>query len=74
MLWQLLTAPVSGLFWIAEQIEERATDQLAEQQNLQRRLTKLQVQLDLGDISEAEYASQEAEILALMAAEESDPA
>ncbi|NJK34292.1 MAG: gas vesicle protein GvpG [Oscillatoriales cyanobacterium SM2_2_1] len=70
MIWQLLTAPLSGLLWIAEQVEERATDQLDQQQNLSKRLTKLQVQLDLGDISESEYELQEAEILALMEAEE----
>ena len=28
MIWQLLTAPLDGLVWIAEQIEERATTEL----------------------------------------------
>jgi hypothetical protein len=72
MLWQLLTAPVSGLLWVAEQIEERAQADLDRQQNLQRQLTQLQIQLDLGEISEADYLVQESAILEAMTAQETD--
>jgi hypothetical protein len=72
MLWQLLTAPVSGLLWVAEQIEERAQADLDRQQNLQRQLTQLQIQLDLGEISEADYLVQESAILEAMTAPETD--
>jgi hypothetical protein len=69
MVWQLLTAPFEGLLWIAEQIEERATTELEKTENLQKRLTTLQLRLDLGDISEEDFVVQEQEILEAMQAE-----
>ncbi len=66
MVWQLLTAPFEGLIWIAEQIEERATAELEKTENLQKRLTTLQLRFDLGDISEEEFTVQEQEILEAM--------
>lgn len=68
MLWELLTAPVSGLLWIAETIEEKA---LAEQQkeNLHKKLMALQLQFDLGEISEAEFITQEQVLLEAIAAQ-----
>ncbi len=66
MIWQLLTAPFEGLVWIAEQIEERATDELDKKENLQKRLTSLQLRFDLGDISEEDFVVQEQEILEAM--------
>ena len=74
MVWQLLTAPLDGLLWIAEQIEERATAELEQKENLQKRLTSLQLRFDLGDISEADFVSQEQEILEAMEAELDDKA
>lgn len=72
MLWEILTAPVSGLLWVAEQIEERAQSDLDRQENLQRKLTKLQIQLDLGEISEDDYLIQEEVILEAMTAQSAD--
>jgi hypothetical protein len=69
MVWQLLTAPLDGLLWIAEQIEERATTELEKTENLQKRLTTLQLRFDLGDISEEDFVVQEQEILEAMEAE-----
>ena len=69
MIWQLLTAPLDGLVWIAEQIEERATEELEQQENLQKRLTTLQLKFVLGDISEEDFVVQEQEILEAMEVE-----
>jgi hypothetical protein len=69
MIWQLLTAPLDGLVWIAEQIEERATEELEQKENLQKRLTTLQLKFDLGDISEEDFVIQEQEILEAMEVE-----
>jgi hypothetical protein len=69
MLWQLLTSPLDGLIWIAEQIEERAVTELEKTENLQKRLTTLQLKFDLGDVSEADFVVQEQEILEAMEAE-----
>ena len=69
MVWQLLTAPLDGLLWIAEQIEERANEELQQKENLQKRLTSLQLRFDLGDISEEDFVVQEQEILEAMEVE-----
>lgn len=63
MVWQLLTWPAQSLIWIARQIQERAEAQLDQKQNLQKELTALQIQLDLGDIDEDTYTQREEEIL-----------
>ncbi|MGY2835981.1 gas vesicle protein GvpG [Thermostichus sp. MS-CIW-41] len=63
MVWQLLTWPAQSLLWLAEQIQERAEAQLDSKENLQKELTALQIQLDLGEIDEETYARREEEIL-----------
>lgn len=72
MVWQLLTWPAQSLLWLARQIQERAEAQLDTQENLQKELTALQIQLDLGEIDEATYTQREEEILRALAALE-DP-
>ncbi len=63
MVWQLLTWPAQSLLWLAEQIRERAEAQLDSKENLQKQLTALQIQLDLGEIDEETYTRREEEIL-----------
>lgn len=63
MVWQLLTWPAQSLLWLAEQIQERAEAQPDSKENLQKELTALQIQLDLGEIDEETYARREEEIL-----------
>ncbi|MDT7945420.1 MAG: gas vesicle protein GvpG [Cyanobacteriota bacterium PSP.bin.10] len=63
MVWQLLTWPAQSLLWLAEQIQERAEAQLDSKENLQKELTALQIQLDLGEVDEETYARREEEIL-----------
>lgn len=63
MVWQLLTWPAQSLFWLAGQIQERAEAQLDNKENLQKELTALQIQLDLGELDEATYTEREEEIL-----------
>lgn len=69
MVWQLLTWPLDGLLWIAETIEERATEELDQKENLQKRLTALQIRFDLGELEEAEFMAQEQEILEALEAQ-----
>ncbi len=63
MVWQLLTWPAQSLIWLARQIQERAEAQMDQKENLQKELTALQIQLDLGDIDEETYTRREEEIL-----------
>ncbi len=69
MVWQLLTWPLDGLLWIAETIDERASAEFNDKESLQKRLTALQIRLDLGDITEADYVEQEEVILEAMEAQ-----
>ncbi len=71
MVLRLLFAPVTGLGWIAEQIQERASAELDDKENLNKRLLALQLAFDMGDIPEDEFEEQEEELLlAIQALEE----
>ncbi|NBD32277.1 MAG: gas vesicle protein GvpG [Cyanobacteria bacterium] len=63
-----LTGPIEGVTWLGEQLLERASQELDEKENLNKRLLSLQLALDLGEISEEEYDEQEEEILLAMQA------
>jgi hypothetical protein len=67
MFLKLLTFPVSGplggIIWIGEQLLERASAELDDQQNLQKQLLALQLAFDIGDLSEEEFEIQEEELL-----------
>ncbi len=67
----LLFAPLTGLTWIAEQIQERVDTELNETENLQKRLLTLQLAFDMGEMDEEEFEQQEeALLLAIQAQEE----
>jgi hypothetical protein len=63
MIFRLLLAPITGLSWIAEQIQERADTELDDKENLGKRLLALQLAFDIGDIPEEEFEIQEEELL-----------
>ena len=63
MLLRLLFAPVTGLGWIAEQIQEHADAELDDKENLGKRLLALQLAFDMGEIPEDEFEAQEEELL-----------
>lgn len=72
MLFKLLFAPVTGLGWIAEQIQQRADAEFDATENLSKRLLALQLAFDMGDIPEDEFEVQEEELLlAIQALEDS---
>lgn len=58
-----LTAPITGIAWIAEQIQERVDAELDVKENLQKRLLSLQLAFDMGELEEAEFEAQEEELL-----------
>jgi hypothetical protein len=71
MVLRLLFAPITGLAWIAEQIQERADTELDDTENLSKRLLTLQLAFDMGEISEEDFEEQEeALLLAIQALEE----
>ncbi len=63
MVLRLLFAPITGLTWIAEQLQERVDAELDTKENLQKQLLSLQLAFDMGDMDEAEFEAQEEELL-----------
>lgn len=63
MVLRLLFAPITGLTWIAEQLQERVDAELDTKENLQKQLLSLQLAFDMGEMDEAEFEAQEEELL-----------
>jgi len=57
-----LKLPVKGFEWIMKQIQTMADEELLNDQPWKERLIELQMMLEVGDISEADYAEQEAQV------------
>lgn len=72
MVLRLLFAPVTGLGWIAEQIQEHAAAELDDKENLHKRLLALQLAFDMGEIPEDEFEEQEEELLLAIQAMEDE--
>lgn len=72
MLLRLLAAPVtlpiSGFRFILTQVAEMAERELYDEDRIRDDLLLLQVRFDDGEITEAEYLDQEAEIIARLRA------
>jgi hypothetical protein len=69
-LLTLPLAPVRGVAWIGEVLQEEAERQLAEAESPERRLAELDVLRASGEVSEEEAAAIEAEIIEAMLARE----
>ena len=55
-----LRLPVSGFTWVMRQIQTMADEELLNDQVWKERLIELQMMLEVGDISEEDYAREEA--------------
>jgi hypothetical protein len=73
MILRLLFAPVTGIAWIAEQIQERAEAELDNRENLHKRLLALQLAFDMGELSEEDFEEQEEALLLAIEAIAEDP-
>lgn len=54
--------PVAGFNWVMKQIQTMADEELNNDQPWKERLIELQMMIEVGDITEEEYAVQEAEV------------
>ena len=61
-----ITLPVSGFNWIMKQIQTMANEELLNDQPWKERLIELQMMLEVGDITEAEYGEQEKQVFAAL--------
>jgi len=58
-----ITGPVHGLRFVLEQIQARVDAELTDESQVTAELMAIALQHDLGEISEEEYAEQEAALL-----------
>jgi hypothetical protein len=72
MLFKLLTAPitapVSGLNFVLKQVVSMAERELMDVDRLHQELLLLNMRLEEGEITQAEFAAQEADVLARLRA------
>jgi hypothetical protein len=61
-----ITGPVAGFRWIMKQIQTMADEELMNDQPWKERLIELQMMLEVGEISEADYAREEAQVFAAL--------
>ena len=54
--------PVAGFNWILRQIQTMANEELLNDQPWKERLIELQMMLEVGEISEADYAVEEQQV------------
>ncbi len=58
--------PLSGFNWIMKQIQTMANEELLNDQPWKERLIELQMMLEVGELSDEEYATQEAQVFAAL--------
>ncbi len=77
ILDDILLAPVKGLVWLCEKLDEVAEKELSDEGRIKEELMALQLQFELDQISEQEYNQKEQELLArldtLVKAREKEP-
>jgi hypothetical protein len=77
ILDDILLAPVKGLVWLCEKLDEVAEKELSDEGRIKEELMALQLQFELDQISEQEYNQKEQELLArldaLLKAGEKEP-
>lgn len=57
-------APLRGTIWIAERLAEYAQQELDDETSVRRLLAEVEIALESGELSEAEYEQIEEELLA----------
>jgi hypothetical protein len=64
LLFFPVTGPVAGIKWSLGQVQKIVEDELTDDAPVKQELMELQMQLELGDIDDAEYVRREAELMA----------
>ena len=60
----ILLAPLKGVIWIGEKINEVSEKEFSDEGLIKEKLMELQLKFELDEISEKEYNKQEKELLA----------
>lgn len=59
-----VAGPVAGIRWSLGKVQKVVEDELTDDTPVKQQLMELQLELELGDIDDAEYSRREAEIMA----------
>ena len=59
----ILLAPIKGVVWLGKKINDVVEKELYDEQSIKGNLMKLQLRLEMDEISEEEYKKQEKELL-----------
>ena len=63
LLFFPVTGPVAGIRWTLGKVQHVVEEQLTDDTPVKNELMELQMQLELGDIDDAEYVRREAELM-----------
>jgi hypothetical protein len=63
LLFFPIMGPVNGIRWTLGKVQRVAEEELTDDTAVKQELMELQMQLELGDIDDAEYARREAELM-----------
>lgn len=63
ILDDILLFPINGVVWLGQKIKESAEADLLDDSNVRESLLKLQMELEMGQLTEPEYDKKEAELL-----------
>jgi hypothetical protein len=58
-----ITGPVAGIKWSLRKVAQVVDEELTDDSSIKQELMELQMQLELGDIDDAEYVRREAELM-----------
>jgi hypothetical protein len=64
ILDDILLAPIKGIVWIGQKIEEVVKRETSDKSKIQENLLELQMRLELEEITESEYEKEEKKLLA----------
>ena len=59
-----VTGPVAGIKWSLRQVAQVVDEELTDDTPIKQELMELQMQLELGDIDDAQYVRREAQLMA----------
>ena len=64
LLFFPLTGPVAGIRWSLGKVQRVVEEELVDDTPIKQELMELQMQVELGDIDDAEYVRRESELMA----------
>jgi hypothetical protein len=63
LLFFPITGPVAGIKWSLRQVAQVVDEELTDDSAIKQEMMELQMQVELGDVDDAEYARREADLM-----------